>query len=132
MGRKLTSKYSSLGNRVVEEGMIGFSNKLAEEKIKMKMETDGLNFDLDDEEIKQFRNSIYNFNRMGASKVQVRAKIYNRDMGMGSTGLTTERFDEAQKRYNENLGRVEEYLNQSSDKIVSRQMTKKIAESGKI
>ena len=32
--------------------MIGFSNKYAEEILKMKMEADGANFDMENEEIK--------------------------------------------------------------------------------
>lgn len=93
------------------------------------MEAEGLNFQMDDDEIKQFRNSIYNFNRMGASKDRVRAKIYNNE-DMDDSGLTTERYDEAKKRYNENLGKVDEYLKNKSQKIVSWTMTKKIAEHG--
>jgi hypothetical protein len=58
--------------------LIGFSNKQAEEIIKMKMENDGLNFDEEDDEIKQFRNSIYNFNRLGVSKDKIRAKIFKK------------------------------------------------------
>ena len=113
--RKLTltkqiSKYSSGGQEFVEEGMIGFSNKLAEDYVKMKMLAEGQNFDMEDEDIKQFRNSIYNFNRMGVSKGQIRAKIYNKETVLETTGRTTERYDEARKRYDQNLGKVEEFL----------------------
>ena len=68
-----------------EEGLIGFSNKQAEEFIKSKMEIEGNNFDMDDEEIKHFRNSIYNFNRIGIPKVQVRAKIFTKEDEMGES-----------------------------------------------
>jgi hypothetical protein len=67
------------------------------------MELEGHNFNMDDEAIKQFRNSIYNFNRIGVPKVQARAKIYTKDDPM-DTGMTSERYDEAKKRYHEGLG----------------------------
>ena len=49
---KQFSKYSSGLSTYEEEGLIGFSNKQAEEFIKQKMELEGHNFDMDDEEIR--------------------------------------------------------------------------------
>lgn len=41
--------------------------------------------------------------------MQVRAKIYSKDEEFGS-GMTTDRYDEAKKRYQENLGKVDEFV----------------------
>lgn len=46
-------------------------------------------------------------------------------------GMTSENFNDAKRRYQENLSRVDEYMKESSKKLVSKQLTKKIAESGK-
>lgn len=73
----------------------------------MKMENDGLNFDEEDDEIKQFRNSIYNFNRLGVSKDKIRAKIFKKPP---ESGQTTDRRDDAQKRYEENLKEVRDFI----------------------
>ena len=41
--------------------------------------------------------------------MQVRAKIFTKEEELGS-GMTTDRYDEAKKRYQENLGKVDEFV----------------------
>lgn len=62
-------------------------------------------------------------------KVQVRAKIFTKDEEL-TPGMTTDRYEEAKKRYQENLGKVDEFVSQKSQKLVSKQLTRKIINQG--
>jgi hypothetical protein len=47
-----------------------------------------------------FRNSIFNFNRKGIPKEKVRAKIFSKDPNeLEGEVITTDKYDEAKKRY---------------------------------
>jgi len=75
---------------------------------------------LEDEALKQFRNSIYNFNRKGYPKEKARVKFFesaygefdeNRNTGLkNDMAYMSEEDQEAFKRYQETMGKVDEFI----------------------
>ena len=85
------------------EGLQNFSNQLAEDILKKSQEADqagSINPEQEDdvEQIfAQYRNSIYNFNRKGLSKVKARAKIYNGSSVVTSPSSMSDKKNESRQ-----------------------------------